>query len=97
MALHWDGDAAWEQTDSEDSQPPSIEGPGTRYGVFRPDARYDLRVWSGPEETLIGVMGADLRSMKRAKQLGVFPTMKEVREIADAFTRWAQQLERHMK
>jgi hypothetical protein len=84
MALHWDGVRGWEQTGPDDTEGPDVEGPRTLYGIFNPAAGYDLYVWSGPFENVSGMHGADLRSMKRATQLGVFRTMKEAKEVADA-------------
>jgi hypothetical protein len=84
MALHWDGVRGWEQTGPDDTEGPDVAGPRTLYGIFHPEAGYDLYAWSGPYESVSGMHGADLRSMKRATQLGLFRTMKEAKEVADA-------------
>jgi hypothetical protein len=84
MALHWDGVRGWEQTGPDETEGPDVAGPRTLYGIFHPEAGYDLYVWSGPYESVSGMHGADLRSMKRATQLGLFRTMKEAKEVADA-------------
>lgn len=86
MALHWDGFAGWEQTGPADGRSPGVEGPRTIYRVFVKDEHaYDLWVWSGPEEYVLGAMPADLRGMNRAKNIGTFHTMAEARKAADAF------------
>jgi hypothetical protein len=86
MALHWDGFAGWEQMGPDDLSPPGVDGPRTMYGVFEKyEHGYDLWVWSGPEEHVLGAMGADLRGMNRAKNIGTFHTMAEARKAAEAF------------
>jgi hypothetical protein len=70
----------------------------TTYGFFGPVGKdtklpvsrtnppgYDLWVWSGPAETLYGLMGADLREMDRAHRLGWYPRQRDAKEAADAF------------
>ena len=45
---------------------------------------YDLWVWHGPAETLYGLMGADLRSMRRAHRLGWYAEEAKARAVAEA-------------
>jgi hypothetical protein len=46
---------------------------------------YDLWVWSGPAETMHGLMGADLRSMRRARRLGWYPNQAAARAATRQF------------
>ncbi|WP_083420575.1 hypothetical protein [Mycolicibacterium llatzerense] len=86
MSLHWDGGYGWVQTTPADITPPPFEGPRTLYAVFGYGSKkVDLYVWSGPKEFVLGAMGADLRSMKRAISLGEFSSMTEAKEVAAAF------------
>lgn len=86
MALHWERQTGWDRTNPTDLEGPPFEGPATKYFVFRKaDDVYDLWVWSGPHETVFGGMGADYRGMKRAKQLGEFPTLKQARAVAEVY------------
>lgn len=86
MALYWHGLAGWEQTGPDDLEPPGVQGPRTMYGVFmKYEHGYDLWVWSGPEEDVFGLMGADLRGMDRAKNIGTFHSMAEAKRAAEAF------------
>jgi hypothetical protein len=56
------------------------------YDVFEKHSHgYDLWVWSGPEKHVLGAMGANLRGMNRAKNIGIFHTMAEARKAAEAF------------
>lgn len=85
--LLWDGHYGWERFHPFETAPPSHGGPGTLYGVFGDlRERVDLWVWSGPSEEVMGVMGADLRSMRRATRLGEysFAHAKDVAEVHHA-------------
>jgi hypothetical protein len=68
----------------------------TTYGYFPthnpndedPDCEpegYELWVWSGPAETVHGSMGADLRSMRRARRLGWYQNQVAARAAARQF------------
>lgn len=55
------------------------------YAIFNPNPPdfFDLWVWTGPAEQPAGMMGADLRSMKRAKNLGQWHTFRAAERAAN--------------
>ncbi|WP_142305280.1 hypothetical protein [Mycobacterium intracellulare] len=55
------------------------------YAIFNPNPPgfFDLWVWSGPAEQPAGLMGADLRSMDRAENLGQWPNLRAAKQAAD--------------
>ncbi len=78
--LHWEKLPAWWQAGDDD-----IFGDGTTYRIFLPSPGvYELWVWSGPAEGsgVLGAMGADLRSQKRAKRLGSYAHLGEAKRAA---------------
>lgn len=55
------------------------------YAIFNPipPGYFDVWVWSGPAEQPAGLMGADLRSMGRAENLGQWPNLTAAKQAAE--------------
>jgi hypothetical protein len=87
MKLEWDEFAAWWQADVGDKATRSVFDDGTTYRIFRSShGGFVLWVWFGPaEEHVLGTMGSDLRSQKRAKRLASYHTLDEAMRRAEAF------------
>ena len=86
MALAWDEGPAWWQADKGDKATRTIADDGTTYRIFHSTRGFELWVWSGRAEVgpVLGAMGADLRSQKRAKQLATYDSLDEAKAAADA-------------
>ena len=84
MTLRWHEFSAWWQADIGQPGTRSINDDGTTYRIFPTGKEFELWVWSGPAERsgVLGMMGADLRSQKRARRLRRYATLAEAQEAA---------------
>jgi ADP-ribosyl-[dinitrogen reductase] hydrolase len=85
MTSTWYRLPAWWQLDIGDPATRNIFDDGTTYRIFPTAPKgFQLWVWSGPAETsgVLGLMGSDLRSQKRARRVGRFATLAEAKQEA---------------
>jgi ADP-ribosyl-[dinitrogen reductase] hydrolase len=84
MTLTWQKFQAWWQADIGEPGTRSIFDDGTTYRIFPTTKSFALWVWSGPAENsgVLGLMGSDLRSQKRAQRLGRFTSLHAAQDAA---------------
>jgi hypothetical protein len=82
--LRWEKLPAWWQANIAGSTTRSMSDDGITYRIFRVSQGFQLWVWSGPNEDgpVFGMMGADLRSQKRAQRLGCYARLSEAKKVA---------------